>query len=149
MLPLWRELEASVPFHRLFPAFMDDPFPMFLESSLVHPRLGRYSYIVSDPFLVIQSKDGVVRIKGHGVDETSRDDPFQVLRDVLSRHEIETAPDLPPFQGGAVGYFGYDLAHHTERLPRTTMDDVPIPDTGGGAVRLGPGPRPSDPVGPG
>ncbi|HZK67449.1 MAG TPA: hypothetical protein VFD42_07905, partial [Chloroflexota bacterium] len=128
MLPLWRELELSVPFHRLFPAFLDDPFPTFLESGLVHARLGRYSYMVSDPFLVIQSKNGLVRITGHGVDETSRNDPFEVLRHILSHYKIETAADLPPFQGGAVGYFGYDLAHHTERLPRTTVDDVAIPD---------------------
>ena len=128
MLPLCRELELSGPFHSLFPAFLGDPFPIFLESSLVHPRLGRYSYMVSDPFLVIQSKNGLVRITGRGVDETRRDDPFEVLRLILSHHRIETVPDLPPFQGGAVGYFGYDLAHHTERLPRTTLDDVAIPD---------------------
>jgi para-aminobenzoate synthetase component 1 len=33
-----------------------------------------------------------------------------------------------PFVGGAVGYFGYDLCHHVEKLPRTAVDDVDIPD---------------------
>jgi para-aminobenzoate synthetase component 1 len=34
-----------------------------------------------------------------------------------------------PFQGGAVGYFGYDMGHHIEMLPRTAIDDVGIPDS--------------------
>ena len=34
----------------------------------------------------------------------------------------------PPFQGGAVGYLAYELAHHLERLPRTAVDDLGLPD---------------------
>jgi para-aminobenzoate synthetase component I len=128
MLPLWRELNVAVPFHHLFPIFLRDPYSMLLDSSLVHPRLGRFSYIVSDPFLVIRSKNGHISIEGQGHDETLEGDPFTQLSRLLAAHPAESVPGLPPFQGGAVGYFGYDLGHHVERLPRTTVDDVPIPD---------------------
>src|SRR5256884_6670441 len=37
-------------------------------------------------------------------------------------------PGLPRFQGGAVGYLAYDMVHHMERLPRTTADDLALPD---------------------
>jgi anthranilate synthase component 1 len=37
-------------------------------------------------------------------------------------------PGLPRFQGGAVGYLAYDMVHHMERLPRTTEDDLGLPD---------------------
>ncbi|MBC7336584.1 MAG: anthranilate synthase component I family protein, partial [Clostridia bacterium] len=35
---------------------------------------------------------------------------------------------LPPLTGGVVGYFGYDLCHHLEKLPRTSRDDLGRPD---------------------
>ncbi len=37
-------------------------------------------------------------------------------------------PGEPRFCGGAVGYFGYDLIRHYERLPETTADDLELPD---------------------
>ena len=37
-------------------------------------------------------------------------------------------PDEPRFFGGAVGYFGYDLVRHFERIPETTIDDLGLPD---------------------
>lgn len=37
------------------------------------------------------------------------------------------SPDLP-FRGGAIGYFGFELARHIESLPATTIDDVGVPD---------------------
>ena len=37
-------------------------------------------------------------------------------------------PDLPPFQGGMIGFFGYDLAPRLERLPRKAPRDSRLPD---------------------
>ncbi len=128
MLPLCREIRLSAPLHRLFAAFLNDPYPMFLDSSLPHPRLGRYSYLVADPFLVVRSKNGRIRVTGPGEDYRLEGDPFEQLGRLLSRFPARSMPGLPPFQGGAVGYFAYDLAHHVERLPRTTTDDLEIPD---------------------
>ena len=35
---------------------------------------------------------------------------------------------LPPFQGGAVGLLSYDFVRYLEKLPKTTKDDLKIPD---------------------
>lgn len=128
MLPLYRELDTAVPLHRLFDIFLNDPYPVFLDSSLHHERLGRYSYVTADPLLVLQSKNGRVEVNGDADPCTPKGDPFECLRRLVHRLETEAVPGLPPFQGGAVGYFGYDLAHHIELLPRTAVDDVGVPD---------------------
>jgi para-aminobenzoate synthetase component 1 len=58
----------------------------------------------------------------------SEPDPFAVLSSLLNRHRLDRVPDLPPFQGGAAGLFGYDLCHHLERLPRPGIDEFEVPD---------------------
>jgi para-aminobenzoate synthetase component 1 len=55
-------------------------------------------------------------------------DPFQAVQRLLARYPLPSSPDLPPFQTGLAGYFGYDLRHHLERLPAHAIDDQPFPD---------------------
>ncbi|HET8721012.1 MAG TPA: aminodeoxychorismate synthase, component I [Nitrospira sp.] len=55
-------------------------------------------------------------------------DPFEGLRLAIGSPGIELTPDLPPFFGGAVGYFSYDFARRLETLPVLAMDDLQIPD---------------------
>ena len=63
-----------------------------------------------------------------GDEEPRLADPFAVLRERLAQWRVETVADLPPFQGGAAGLFGYDLCHHIERLPRPGCDEFETPD---------------------
>ena len=39
-----------------------------------------------------------------------------------------TFADLPPLQGGVMGYLGYDVVREVERLPDTPHDDRQFPD---------------------
>jgi para-aminobenzoate synthetase component I len=96
----------------------------FLDSALARPGIGRYAFLGIDPALTIVAKDGVVQAGG----QTFRDDPLRVLERELARLRLKTAPELPPFQTGAMGCLGYDLCHHLERLPSPRLDDMGFPD---------------------
>jgi len=56
------------------------------------------------------------------------EDPFTALRQAVANPGIEPAPDVPPFFGGAVGYFSYDFARRLESLPSLAEDDLTLPD---------------------
>src|SRR5690606_9953890 len=43
-------------------------------------------------------------------------------------HVPAAVPGLPRFWGGAVGFFGYDIVRHVERLPHPPPDDLGLPD---------------------
>lgn len=108
--------------------FFDAPYPVLLDSALVRPRLGRYSYVTADPFLIVSSKGRQVQIVRHGESEQILGDPFDVLKRLLTDYLAKYKPDGPPFQGGAIGYFGYELGHHVESLASNAVDDLDLPD---------------------
>ncbi|WFU80485.1 aminodeoxychorismate synthase component I [Bradyrhizobium sp. CIAT3101] len=89
------------------------PHLTFLDSAASHGILGRYSYLTCDPFGTYMVADGRASWNGEGVER----DPWDVLRTLLANYPQERRPDLPPFQGGAAGYFSYDLNRTLERLP--------------------------------
>lgn len=89
---------------------------------------GRFSFIALNPFLRVQSVGSTVTLSG-SITRTVYNRPLSFLRTLLARYTVPASPpDLPPFLGGAVGYFGYDLVHDFERLPRTALNDLSLPD---------------------
>jgi anthranilate synthase component I len=55
-------------------------------------------------------------------------DPFAFLARHVSQGEVAPLAELPPFVGGAVGFFGYDAVRHVEHLPAPPPDDLGLPD---------------------
>ncbi len=51
-----------------------------------------------------------------------------VLDAVLAAYTAPIMPDLPPLQGGVMGYLGYDVVREVEHLPDTPHDDRGMPD---------------------
>jgi para-aminobenzoate synthetase component 1 len=108
-----------------FAALQDLPAPVLLDSARADPRLGRWSYVAADPFLRLSSKDGRIVLG----ERSFSGDPFAVLQRALAHYRLDHDPALPvPFQTGAMGYLGYDLCHHLERLPYPAGDDLAFPD---------------------
>jgi para-aminobenzoate synthetase component 1 len=109
----------------LFEAVADRPWAVFLDSGLHYPGQARYDIIAAEPHVRLVTRGGLTEVHGE-TSELSRDDPFELLRDQLAidpscRGEL-------PFAGGAIGYFGYDLARRLERLPARARDSERIPD---------------------
>lgn len=112
-----------IPYQDAFAAlalFAEDPVAAFLDSS---DGTG-CSYIAVDPIRVIVAEAQGVTVDGLSV----AGDPFTVLARELAGRCRPVLPGLPPFQGGAVGFLGYDLGRHLERLPPPWPDDLGLPD---------------------
>ena len=104
------------------------PHAAFLDSAMPHPQLARYSYVTADPFewLVASgplTPDPSPRERGEG----RVSDPLGWLQRQLRKYGTKGLAGLPPFQGGAIALFGYDLCHKLERLPRHAVDDFKMP----------------------
>ena len=101
--------------------------PSFLlESAEQGQRFGRWSFLGVQPRSVIRLADGVMTVDGTARDF---DDPYRAVTEELARYKLAELPDLPPFAGGAVGLFGYDLVRWFEpSVGQPNSDDVGIPD---------------------
>lgn len=124
---LVKELKTRLDSFELYSIFKDDEYSFFLDSGMDHEKLGEFSFIGSNPFLVFKSKDENIEIIRDGKVESLKGDPFKKIQEILSKYKMDYETDIP-FVGGAVGYLSYDLCHHIENLPRTAIDDVGIPD---------------------
>jgi anthranilate synthase component 1 len=99
-----------------------------LESVEGGERLARYSFIGWDPFLSVRGKGSSVFIeeRGETIQEEAR--PLDKLREISARFRPAPIAGIPPFIGGGVGYFSYDLVRQFERLPDRTVDDLGMDD---------------------
>jgi len=89
----------------------------------------RYSIIGADPALLFRGTGSHVGWCARGEEWIIRaGDPLAALRDLLTRMAVPRPSEFPPFYGGAVGYFGYDVARWFERLPHPPPDDLGLPD---------------------
>ena len=113
----------------VFCRMLSGPMPFLLESSLIEPGgRGRYTFLGSRPFLTLSARGSQVRLSSDGKSQLFRADPFSVLQKILRDLRVEETKVGPPFRGGAVGYFGYDLCHFLEKLPRPARNDLKLPD---------------------
>jgi para-aminobenzoate synthetase component 1 len=103
-------------------------YPFWLDSGLDVAGQGRFSFLGGDPAGWFRSRGGENELCWGARCATWRGDPFDAVRRILARRPLLAPEGAPPFIGGAVGYFGYDLRYHVERLPRWTRDDLGLPD---------------------
>ena len=107
-------------------------YAFLLESLEGGEIVGRYSFLGSEPFLVVESKGQTVTMLRNGSQEKRQlkpgEDPLMVLKSLLAQHRWVSVEGLPRLSGGAVGYLGYDLVRFFEELPDDTEDDLGLPD---------------------
>lgn len=109
------------------------PWAMFLDSGqLPDPvtgkagsQYGHYDILVAKPFITFTSNGQQTEVVSQGNKQISLEDPFKLVNDALTPLRAEQS--AWPFTGGAVGYFGYDLARRVEKLENTAADDGLMP----------------------
>ncbi len=126
--PLIEEISTSLTAPQVFELFNDRPFAFFLDSGMDAEKLGRYSFIGSDPFFVLKSRGREIALLYGDKQEIVIGNPFDVLGEFLEIYALDPCPSPIPLTGGAVGYFSYDLCHFIERLPSTAIDDLQLPE---------------------
>ncbi len=105
------------------------PGPSFLLESAEQGRLGRYSFLGFRPRLELRWTDGELTETRDGeLVKAPVADPYGAAADVIARYVIAEPERLPPFAGGAVGFFGYDLVRTVEALAEPNPDPLGLPD---------------------
>ncbi len=114
LLPLAERLPAELRPVDVFAQLANLPHVVFFDSASREGELGRFSFVAADPFhWITQPPDG--------------SDALAVLQSAVQQYPALPRPDLPPFQGGAAGLFGYDLARSLESFPPAAINDFPVP----------------------
>jgi len=105
----------------------DQKHSFLLESVEGGQRWARYSFLGSDPRMVIRTKGEHAEITGNGTSETfdGISDPTVLIKGIMERYRPVEVPGLPAFFGGAVGFLSYDVVRDFEKLP-----DLNKPDPG-------------------
>src|SRR6516165_8520673 len=118
VIPVYKSVIADflTPVSAFLKLEKDRSHAFLLESIEGGERIARYSFLGGDPFLIKRYRDG-------------RPANFiQDLRSTMNRFKSVRLPNLPPFTGGAVGYFGYDMVRTIEEIPQSGVDDLGLDD---------------------
>ena len=111
-----------------FAPLSHQPWAMLLHSGYADHPYSRFDILVADPVATLVTEGELTRITRETVSE-SADCPLSLLHQALNELGL-TAPPHPdlPFQGGALGLFGYDLGRRFESLPKDAVRDITLPD---------------------
>ncbi len=110
--------------------------PCFLLESAEQGQVGRYSFVGLRPRAMLRWSEGVLSEWGsaaasNGGEPSSSEpapDPYAAVAERLSRYRPAPVAGLPPFAGGAVGFFAYDLVRSVEPLGEPNPDPLGLPD---------------------
>ena len=103
------------------------PYSYMLESVQGGEKWGRYSMIglPCRTLLRVVGNSLTVEQDGDVVERHESSDPFQFIEAFQQRYLVPELEDLPRFNGGLVGYFGYDTVRYVEdRVAGSAPEDV-------------------------
>jgi len=118
LVPVYREMMADL--ETPVSAYLKiarGNYSFLLESVEGGERLARYSFIGTEPSLVIKTgRENPV-------------DPLTLIEKEFQHYRSVPVSGLPRFHGGIVGYLSYEVARYFERLPAPDNDPLGLPES--------------------
>lgn len=138
LIPVWTDLlaDAETPvaaFHKLD----SGGYSFLLESAEKSAKAGRYSFVGTEPRVLLESKGSTIRITEDGATRSfeTTSDPLAELENLMRAYRWVKPDGLddgdgPRFTGGAVGFLSYNAVHFFEpSVPRQESDPLGIPES--------------------
>jgi anthranilate synthase component I len=129
-VPVYRRVLSDVltpvsAFHKID----DGGSACLFESVVGGEKVGRYSFLAAEPFMLLEAFDRDVTVTRNAAQKrVQTDNPLAELRSRVQGIRVAKLPELPPFVSGAVGFAGYDTVRYVEKLPNAPADDRELPD---------------------
>ena len=136
LVPVYTELLADLetPVSSFLKIYNSD-YAYLLESVESQEKVSRYSFLSSEPSMVIKSKDRLIEItefKGSRKNKRrffTKTNPLDEIKKILQKYKYVSIKELPRFAGGFVGYISYDMIRFFETIPDKNKDDLKLPDS--------------------
>ena len=132
-IPLSREVlvDTDTPL-ALYLKLANNPYSYFLESVQGGEKWGRYSFVGLAAETVIKVNDYDVSIEKNGKlhKQYKVEDPLAWIEGYQSKFKVPQLEELPDFNGGLVGYFGYEIIKFIEPKLKNIKkkDELNVPD---------------------
>jgi para-aminobenzoate synthetase component I len=117
-----KEINADLDPFDIYSVFIEEKNSIFLDSGRDKEKLGSYSYIGVNPFMVVKGSHDKCEVDGVKYQVSV----FDKLRELLNIYRADKTSELP-FTGGCIGYIAYDLGLQLEEIESTADEDVYLP----------------------
>ena len=132
-IPLSKEVvvDTDTPL-ALYLKLANSPFTYFLESVQGGEKWGRYSFIGLSAETIIKVHEYEVSVEKNGqlIEQFEVEDPLAWIQDYQKQFRVPQLDNLPDFNGGLVGYFGYEIIRYIEPKLKDIekTDELNVPD---------------------
>lgn len=134
LIPVYKEISADLDTPICaFLKIKKGNYSFLLESVEGQEKIAHYSFLGSNPSIVLKSKARNIQITYPQADKSIRfvasGDPLDEIKKIMKDFKAAEVRGLPRFFGGFVGYIGYDMVRFFEKLPDKNPDDLKLPDS--------------------
>lgn len=116
IIPICKEIYADIitPITMLRKLSQISQRYFLLESIEGGEKWGRYSFLGFNPIVHVTCKNHEITIDNGEKKIIQADQPYEVLRALLKQYKAPKLSGMPPFTGGLVGYFSYEMIGYAE-----------------------------------